>query len=226
MTANNNLRARGEALLPDEVSVFMETGIFGMEGKLNAGDAHLAISHARMLREGLRGYEERTRAAKAALDLADPDSVDKYVFYKAVLIVIDAVRRWAGRYATLAAEQAAACDDPVRKAELERMAAACTRVPYEPAKTFYEAVQAAWFSQALLQIESNGHSLSFGRFDQYMDPYYEADLAAGRISEDEATELLANLWIKTLTVQKIRSQAHTYSSAGSPMYQNVTIGQS
>ena len=104
------------------------------------------------------------------------------------------------------------------------MAAACTRVPYEPAKTFYEAVQAAWFSQALLQIESNGHSLSFGRFDQYMDPYYEADLAAGRISEDEATELLANLWIKTLTVQKIRSQAHTYSSAGSPMYQNVTIG--
>ena len=70
--------------------------------------------------------------------------------------------------------------------------------PYEPAKTFYEAVQAAWFSQALLQIESNGHSLSFGRFDQYMDPYYEADLAAGRISEDEATELLANLWIKTL----------------------------
>ena len=94
---NNNLRARGEALLPDEVSVFMETGIFGMEGKLNAGDAHLAISHARMLREGLRGYEERTRAAKAALDLADPDSVDKYVFYKAVLIVIDAVPTQIGR---------------------------------------------------------------------------------------------------------------------------------
>ncbi len=221
---NNNLRARGEALLPDEVSVFMETGVFGMEGKLNAGDAHLAINHARMLKEGLRGYEERTLAAKAALDLTDPDSIDKYVFYKAVLVVIDAVRRWAGRYAALAAEQAATCDDPARKAELERMAAACGRVPYEPAETFYEAIQAAWFSQVLLQIESNGHSLSFGRFDQYMDPFYEADLAAGRITEDEALELLTNLWIKTLTVQKIRSQAHTYSSAGSPMYQNVTIG--
>ena len=221
---NNNLRSRGEALLPEEVSVFMETGVFGMEGKLNAGDAHLAINHARMLKEGLRGYEERARAAKAALDLCDPDSIDKYVFYKAVLVVIEAVRRWAGRYAALAAEQAAACDDPARKAELERMAAACARVPYEPAQTFYEAVQAAWFSQVLLQIESNGHSLSFGRFDQYMDPYFEADLAAGRITEDEALELLTNLWIKTLTVQKIRSQAHTYSSAGSPMYQNVTIG--
>ncbi|MDO4537153.1 MAG: pyruvate formate lyase family protein, partial [Coriobacteriales bacterium] len=69
---NNNLRSRGEALLPDEVAPFMETGVFGMEGKLNAGDAHLAINHARMLAEGLRGYEERTRAAKAALDLTDP----------------------------------------------------------------------------------------------------------------------------------------------------------
>ncbi len=221
---NNNLRSRGEALLPDEVSVFMETGVFGMEGKLNAGDAHLAINHARMLKEGLRGYEERARAAKAALDLADPDSIDKYVFYKAVLVVIDAVRRWAQRYADHAAEQAASCDNPARKAELERMAAACVRVPYEPAQTFYEAVQAVWFSQVLLQIESNGHSLSFGRFDQYMDPFYEADLAAGRITEGEAVELLTNLWIKTLTVQKIRSQAHTFSSAGSPMYQNVTIG--
>ncbi|MDO4797908.1 MAG: glycyl radical protein [Coriobacteriales bacterium] len=221
---NNNLRSRGEALLPEEVSVFMETGVFGMEGKLNAGDAHLAINHARMLREGLRGYEERTRAAKAALDLADPDSIDKYVFYNAVLVAIEAVRRWAGRYAELATKQADACDDPARAAELQRMAAACARVPYEPATTFYEAVQAAWFAQVLLQIESNGHSLSFGRFDQYMDPYYEADLAAGRITQDEALELLTNLWIKTLTVQKIRSQAHTYSSAGSPMYQNVTIG--
>ena len=221
---NNNLRSRGEALLPDEVSVFMETGVFGMEGKLNAGDAHLAINHARMLKEGLRGYEERARAAKAALDLTDPDSIDKYAFYKAVLVVIAAVRRWARRYAKLAGDQAAACDDPARKAELERLRAACARVPYEPAQTFYEAVQAVWFSQVLLQIESNGHSLSFGRFDQYMCPFYEADLAAGRITEGEALELLANLWIKTLTVQKIRSQAHTYSSAGSPMYQNVTIG--
>ncbi len=221
---NNNLRARGEALLPDEVSVFMETGVFGMEGKLNAGDAHLAINHARLLREGLRGYEQRTRAAKAALDLTDPDSIDKYVFYKAVLIVIDAVRRFALRYSALAARKAEAETDPARKAELERMSAICARVPYEPASSFREAIQTVWFSQVILQIESNGHSLSFGRFDQYLYPYYQADVDAGEITRDEALELLTNLWIKTLTVQKVRSQAHTLSSAGSPMYQNVTIG--
>ncbi|WP_417118382.1 glycyl radical protein [Olsenella phocaeensis] len=220
----NTLRERGLALLPDEVSVFMETGVFGMEGKLNAGDAHLAINHARLLREGLRGYEERTRAAMGALDLTDPESVDRLAFYRAVLTVIPAVRRWARRYAGLARELAARQDDPARRAELERMAATCERVPYEPARSFREAVQAVWFSQVLLQIESNGHSLSYGRLDQYLLPYYQADVEGGAITRDEALELLCNLWIKSLTVQKVRSQSHTLSSAGSPMYQNVTIG--
>lgn len=221
---NNNLRARGEALLPEEVSVYMETGVFGMEGKLNAGDAHLAVNYARLLSDGLAGYERRAREAKAALDLTDPDSVDKYVFYKAVLVVIAAVRRFAGRYARLAAELADAERDPARAAELRAISETCSRVPYEPARSFREAVQSVWFVQLILQIESNGHSLSYGRFDQYMLPYYEADLASGAITEDEALELLTCLWIKTLSINKVRSQAHTLSSAGSPMYQNVTIG--
>ena len=103
---NNNLRARGEALLPEEVSVFMETGVFGMEGKLNAGDAHLAVNYEKVLANGLRGYEEKTKQLKAELDLTDPDSIDKNVFYKAVLIVIDAVHNFALRYSRLAEEMA------------------------------------------------------------------------------------------------------------------------
>lgn len=221
---NNNLRAKGEALLPDEASVFMETGVFGMEGKLNAGDAHLAVNYGKMLSEGLAGYEQRTRDLKASLDLTDPASIDKYVFYKAVLIVIDAVRQFAARYAKLAENLAAKEQDAKRKAELVEMARICAKVPYEPAESFREAVQAVWFIQLILQIESNGHSLSYGRFDQYMFPYYKKDMDAGKIAQEEALELLTCLWIKTLTVNKIRSQAHTLSSAGSPMYQNVTIG--
>ena len=221
---NNNLRARGEALLPDEVSVFMETGLFGMEGKLNAGDAHLAVNYERLLKEGLRGYEAKARACKEALDLADPDSIDKNVFYKAVLIVIEAVRAFALRYSELAADLAARESDAARKAELLEMSRICAKVPYEPASNFREAVQSVWFIQLILQIESNGHSLSYGRFDQYMDPYYEKSLQDGTITREEALELLTCLWIKTLTINKVRSQAHTLSSAGSPMYQNVTIG--
>lgn len=221
---NNNLRARGEALLPDEVSVFMETGVFGMEGKLNAGDAHLAVNYERLLSEGLKGYEERTKAFKDALDFTDPESVDKNEFYKAVLIVIEAVHHFALRYSRLAKELADKEKDPKRKAELEEMSRICSKVPYEPASSFKEAVQSVWFIQLILQIESNGHSLSYGRFDQYMYPYYKKEIQDGTMTEEEAGEILTCLWIKTLTINKIRSQAHTLSSAGSPMYQNVTIG--
>ena len=221
---NNNLRARGEALLPDEVSVFMETGVFGMEGKLNAGDAHLAVNYERILAEGLKGYEERTKKLKAALDFTKPESIDKNVFYKSVLIVIDAVHTFANRYSKLAQDMALTEADAKRKEELLEISRICTKVPYEPASSFREAVQAVWFIQLILQIESNGHSLSYGRFDQYMYPYYKKDMENGSLSEESALELLTCLWIKTLTINKVRSQAHTLSSAGSPMYQNVTIG--
>lgn len=220
---NNNLRARGEALLPEEVRVFMETGVFGMEGKLNAGDAHLAVNYERILKDGLRGYEKRVKEYKATLDLTNPDNIDKYCFYNAVLIVLKAVRNFANRYSVLAKDLAEKEMNQKRKIELLEISRICSKVPYEPAETFKEAVQSVWFIQLILQIESNGHSLSYGRFDQYMYPYYNRDIKNGTIKESEALELLTCLWIKTLTINKVRSQAHTLSSAGSPMYQNVTI---
>ncbi len=220
---NNNLRARGEALLPEEVRVFMETGVFGMEGKLNAGDAHLAVNYERILKDGLKGYEKRVKEYKASLDLTDPKSIDKYCFYNAVLIVLEAVRNFANRYSVLAKDLAEKELNQERKIELLEISRICSKVPYEPAETFREAVQSVWFIQLILQIESNGHSLSYGRFDQYMYPYYNRDIKNGTIKESEALELLTCLWIKTLTINKVRSQAHTLSSAGSPMYQNVTI---
>ena len=220
---NNNLRSRGEMLIPEEMSVYMETGFFGMEGKLNAGDAHIVVDYANVLKKGLRDFERRTREYKENLDLTETESISKYQFYKAVLIVIEAVKHFAGRYAALAREKAETAAEP-RKSELLEIARVCDKVPYEPAETFHEAVQATWFIQLILQIESNGHSLSYGRFDQYVYPYLASDLEKGAITEDQAVELLTNLWIKTLTINKVRSQAHTFSSAGSPMYQNVTIG--
>ena len=217
------LREKGLAMIPEACDVYMETGLFGMEGKLNAGDGHLAINHERLLKEGLVGYEKRVKSLMADLDLTDPDSIDKLSFYKAVLIVLESVRNFASRYAKLARELAETATD-LRASELLEMARILDKVPYLPADTFHEALQAVWLLQVALQLESNGHSYSFGRFDQYMYPYYQADLDSGRLSEEEAMELLENLWIKTLTINKVRSQSHTLSSAGSPMYQNVTIG--
>lgn len=220
---NNNLRAKGNALLPEEVSVFMETGFFGMEGKLNSGDAHLAVDYQQLLELGLQGYEKRATKLKEELDLCVPENIDKYVFYKAVLTVIEAVKTYAQRFSILAKELSEK-ETGKRKEELLEISRICAKVPYEPAETFKEAIQSVWFIQLILQIESNGHSLSYGRFDQYMYPYYKHDRDKGIITDEEVVELLDNLWIKTLTINKVRSQAHTFSSAGSPMYQNVTIG--
>lgn len=220
---NNNLRSKGGALLPEEVSVFMETGFFGMEGKLNSGDAHLAVDYQEVLKSGLIGYEKRVIELKDNLDLCVVENIDKYQFYKAILIVIDAVKTYANRFSALAL-QLANEHHGKRKEELLEISRICQKVPYYPAKTFKEAIQSTWFIQLILQIESNGHSLSYGRFDQYLYPYYLHDLEAGIITDDEVVELLDNLWLKTMTINKVRSQAHTFSSAGSPMYQNVTIG--
>ncbi|MCF0112124.1 MAG: formate C-acetyltransferase/glycerol dehydratase family glycyl radical enzyme, partial [Erysipelotrichaceae bacterium] len=220
---NNNLRAKGMQLLPDEVDVYMETGFFGMEGKLNAGDAHLAVDYSNILKNGLVSYKERVERLKSELDLCDSESISKYQFYKAVLIVLQAVKDFSQRYADLARQQAQTATES-RKAELLEIARICEKVPYYPAETLHEALQAVWILQVALQLESNGHSVSFGRFDQYMNPYLQHDLNNGILTEDKAVELLTNLWIKTLTINKVRSQSHTFSSAGSPMYQNVTIG--
>ncbi|RLV04163.1 formate C-acetyltransferase/glycerol dehydratase family glycyl radical enzyme [Streptococcus iniae] len=219
---NNTLRARAGVLLPKEVAVYMETGFFGMEGKMNSGDAHLAVNYQKLLEEGLIGFEKRARAAKAALDLTVPENIDKYHFYDSVFIVIAAVKTYAERYAKLARQMAETASAD-RQKELLEMARICDKVPYQPAETFAEAVQSVWFIQCVLQIESNGHSLSYGRFDQYMYPYAQADIEAGRESQESIIERLTNLWIKTLTINKVRSQSHTFSSAGSPLYQNVTI---
>ncbi|MEG2644890.1 MAG: pyruvate formate lyase family protein, partial [Enterococcus sp.] len=126
---NNNLRAKAGALLPDEVSVFMETGFFGMEGKMNSGDAHLAVDYGQMLKVGLKGYQQRTLAEKAALDLTQPESIDKYCFYNSVLIVIEAVKIYAERYSRLAKEMAETAS-PKRKAELLEISRICGKVPY------------------------------------------------------------------------------------------------
>ena len=220
---HNTLLDKGLAAIPPESRVFYDLGIIKAEGNLTSGDAHIAVAYETVLREGLKSYEARTRTCMEELDLTEVQNLKKYYFYQAILIVIQAMQDFAKRYADLA-EDLSAGAEPARAAELKEMARILRKVPYEPAETLQEAVQALWLVHLVLQIESNGHSLSYGRMDQYLWPYYERDLSAGRITEDAACELMTNLWLKTFTINKIRSWSHTQFSAGSPLYQNVTIG--
>lgn len=216
------LQDKGYAAFPDRARLFYDLGIIKAEGNITSGDAHLAVDYSRLLREGLRGFRTRTLEAQAKLELTNFEDLKRSYFYRAILIVLDAVEALAARYAQLA-EETALSAPPQRGAELREMARILRKVPMEPAETFHEAVQSVWLMHVILQIESNGHSLSYGRLDQYCLPYYEASRAAG-MTEEQGCELLENLWLKTFTVNKIRSWSHTRFSAGSPLYQNVTVG--
>lgn len=221
---HNTTLDKGLASIPPKSRVLYDLGIIKAEGNITSGDAHIAVDYGRIMRNGLKEYEERTIAARDALDLTDFNNIKKYHFYEAILIVMDAIKTFAKRYSDLAKDMATKENDEARKMELMEIARIMDKVPYEAADNFYEAVQSMWFVHLILQIESNGHSLSYGRMDQYLYPYLEKDLESGDITEDKAVELLTNLWLKTFTINKVRSWSHTQFSAGSPLYQNVTVG--
>lgn len=213
---------KGYAAFPEESRLFYDLGIIKTEGNITSGDAHIAVDYGRVLREGLNGYRRRALKAQGDLNLAVFEDLKKSYFYRAILIVLDAVEAFANRFAALAEEQAKNVD-PKRAAELNEIARICRKVPMQPAETFHEALQSVWMMHVILQIESNGHSLSYGRLDQYCYPYLLKSKEEG-MSDEEACELLENLWLRTYTVNKIRPWSHTRFSAGSPLYQNVTIG--
>ena len=221
---HNTLLDRGLAAFPPHSKLYYDLGIIKSEGNITSGDAHCAVDYGRMMRVGLKDYERRAMEKLEKLDLTDYRNIQKSYFYRAILITVQGVKHFAERYAELAEQMAGREADPARRAELLEMSYILKKVPYEPAETFREAVQSLWLVHLILQIESNGHSLSYGRMDQYLNTYYEADLASGAISEEEACELMCNLWLKTYTINKIRSWSHTQFSAGSPLYQNVTVG--
>jgi formate C-acetyltransferase len=221
---HNTVKDRGLAAMPASARVFYDLGIIKAEGNITSGDAHVAVDYNRMLREGLLEYKRRAEEKYTALDLTDYRNLAKSYFYRAVSIVVDATVAFAKRYADLAVRMAEEERDEQRKKELREMSRILNKVPARGAESFHEAVQALWLVHLCLQIESNGHSLSYGRMDQFLFPYYDRDITIGTLTEESACELLTNLWLKTFTINKIRSWSHTRFSAGSPLYQNVTIG--
>jgi formate C-acetyltransferase len=159
----------------------------------------LAWNHdyEKVLTRGIRGLRQEAEEALAALDPLDPrDSVEKAPFLQAVVLVCDGIATFARRYAALARSLAETETRPARRRELLEIAETCDRVPEHPARTFREAVQSQWLVQTVSRLEQRvGGTVGNGRIDQYLQPYFEKDLAEGRISEDGALELLECIWI-------------------------------
>ncbi len=212
------------AYMAPEALAAIDHNIFTPGNYFYNGIGHVTVDYGKVLKIGFRGIMEETRAAMAKLKVSDGDYAKRAQFLEAVLISCDAVCRYAGRYATLAREEAAACADEARKAELLQIAANCSRVPAQGATSFYEACQSFWFIQMLLQTESSGHSISPGRFDQYMNPYFQADLEKGAITREFAQELIDCIWVKLNDLNKVRDAASAEGFAGYSLFQNLIVG--
>ncbi|MCL5111154.1 MAG: glycyl radical protein [Chloroflexi bacterium] len=229
-TFQDRVVAATRLALPEEVRPAFDLRLFSFNEALtnlshtSTGDGHVVAGYETAITTGFQALIDDARAHLRALDPARPESVDKSLFYQAVIVVLEAAIAFAGRYADLAEAQAAAEADPVRRAELEQIAATCRWVPSRPARTFQEALQAYWFAHLLIQIEANGHSISPGRFDQYVYPYYAADLAAGRLAREQALELVECFWLKCMELNKVREWAYTHYMSGYPTFQTVTLG--
>ena len=215
---------RGYALMSPLNKEIHNSGIIRAEGNLTSGDAHIAVNFRKILQTGLGGYLKASELAKRLLVVSDPEFQKKTDFYNALLISIRAFQDFIRRYERLADELSEKESDPVRKSELKTISQNCRNIANNPPDSFYQALQLTWFVQLVLQIESNGHSVSLGRMDQYLFPFFRRDMDLGKTDADFVLELLENTWIKLLSVNKIRPWSHTRFSAGGPLYQNVTIG--
>ncbi|MFV0574207.1 MAG: formate C-acetyltransferase/glycerol dehydratase family glycyl radical enzyme [Vibrio sp.] len=211
-------------MFTDEHQDILASTIIKAEGNMTSGDAHLAVDNEKILRIGMNGLLEEVRQHRAANDISTFEGLKKEQFYKSVEIVLLAIQEHMVSYADLAQKMAQEETRPARKSELEAIAENCRHVAYEAPQNFWQAMQLSYFVQLMLQIESNGHSVSFGRMDQFLNDFYVRDIESGKISKEFALELLQSCWLKLLEVNKIRSGAHSKASAGSPLYQNVCIG--
>ena len=210
--------------MSEQAKTAIDHGMFTPGNYFYNGIGHVTVDYPKILAVGFEGIISEAESALLTLSQADADYAKRYHFLNAVITSCKAAIGYAERYSALACQMAKTEMDFTRKRELEEIAYNCRRVPRHGADGFYEACQSFWFIQMLLQTESSGHSISPGRFDQYMYPYYKKDLDSGKITRKQAQELMDCIWIKLNDLNKVRDAASAEGFAGYSLFQNLIVG--
>ncbi|MCH4168001.1 MAG: formate C-acetyltransferase/glycerol dehydratase family glycyl radical enzyme [Streptococcaceae bacterium] len=210
-----------DKVLPKETLQAENSGVLTI-GNRDCATGHIIPNYQKIIKIGLKGLKKEI---KETMEKYGDDATRQQLnFWESALISIDASIKFANRYADLAEKKAAQSSDIQRKNELINIAATCRNVPENPAKNFQEGLQMVWFLHLIMSIESNGHGISFGRFDQYLNALVEKDIASGTNTQDEIVELIACFFIKATDIIKIRDDFYSESFAGYPVWQNLIIG--
>ena len=210
--------------VPAESLEAVDEGLF-FHYYLNRSIGHITVDYRKVLKHGFSGIRRQVQSMlDSIVGVEDDRAEEKRRYYDALLTVVDAVIHFAHRHADLADSMASACEDPARRAELEQIARVCRSVPENPAESFREALQSFWLTHLVLNLESNSYAISPGRFDQYIFPFYEQDLAAGRIDAGRAQELLNCLWIKFAELTVVKEGGTAKASNTYADFQNLNVG--
>jgi len=207
-----------------ETLTAIEHNIFTTGNYFYNGIGHVSVDYDKVLRIGYKGIWAQAKAERDKCNVYDSDYNTRYYFLTSVMESCESAIIFAKRYSVAAREMASECTDIKRRDELLNIAEICDKVPANGAQSFHEACQSFWFIQLLIQTESSGHSISPGRFDQYMYPYYIKDLESGKITREQAQELIDCVWVKLNSLNKVRDLLSAEGFAGYSMFQNLIVG--
>lgn len=177
-----------------------------------------------LMKKGMLDIQCEAKEHLEKLDYDNPGDIDKIYFYKSVIDTTEGVMIYAGRLSQYATEKAVKETDPKRKAELLKIAEINARVPAHAPATFWEAIQAVWTIESLLVVEENQTGMSIGRVDQYMYPFYRADIDSGRMTEYEAFDLAGCMLVKMSEMMWITSEGGSKFFAGYQPFVNMCVG--
>ena len=216
---------RFEELLPPDVFEDMDKYIFAILLEITYGIGHFTMNYERILSQGLAGVIKEAGERRDALGPEDRQG-SKGLFYEAVVRSLEAAVEFAHRYADQAEKLAAETRDQARAEELSGIAAVCRKVPEHPPETFHEAVQSLYFIHLISQIETGGNSISLGRIDQVLYPFYKKDRDRGLITPESAKELLSLLFVKCNELWNVLEEAYIPGGEGTEgkTTQNVVVG--
>lgn len=219
----NTFDLQSTAVLDEYVLRAQDCGVLSV-GARTTGMGHISPDYPKILPMGLRGVINSAKEMIAKTTVQTPEDMRKIDFWNSNIISCEAVIRFAHKFSAHAAKLAEAEADPVRKAELEKIADVCSNVPENEPRDFWEALQFVWFIQLTIQIEDNGHSIAIGRLDQNLYPYYKKSVLEGDFPAEDAEELLAALYIKCTEILKLRDSFDSLAFAAYPMWQQMAIG--
>ena len=209
--------------LPKEVNDAWDAGVTDETWVCAAGLGNEIVDYKMVVEKGLEDVLTRIQEKKDGIDILDPDALKQLHFLEAAKLGNEAVLNYSNRLADKCEGEAGKTDDPEYKKELMELAEICRYVPSHPARTFQEAVQSIFMVLLAVHMESNGHAISLGRFDQYVYPLYKKDIEEGRITKEKALEIIECFFIKCNELNKLRSWPDTEFFMGYQMFINLAI---